>query len=55
MADSECATLLLLAGSLGFLSLKGAVIFINCKLLISTLVPLYCDHISILSPSMYSW
>ena len=55
MADSECATLLLLAGSLAFLSLKGAPILINCKLLTSILVSLYCDHISILSPSMYSW
>ena len=55
MADSDCATLLLLAGSLAFLSLKGAPILINCKLLSSILVPLYCDHISILSPSMYSW
>ena len=55
MADSECATLLLPAGSLGFLSLKGAPILINCKLLSSILVSLYCDHISILSPSMYSW
>ena len=55
MADSECATLLLLAGSLGFLSLKGAPMVINCKLLSSTLVPLYCDHICILSPSLYSW
>ena len=55
MADSEYATLLLLAGSLAFLSLKGAPILINCKLLSSILVPLYYDHISILSPSMYSW
>ena len=55
MANSEYATLLLLAGSLAFLSLKGAPILINCKLLSSILVPLYCDHISILSPSMYSW